>query len=52
MIALAEGDVLPIVRRLLERRLTIADSVTLEKLPQGLDRIPKGRTRRESTEIS
>jgi hypothetical protein len=52
VIALAEGDAPPIVRRLVERRLTIGDSATLEKLRQGLDRITKGRTRRKSAEIS
>jgi hypothetical protein len=51
VIALAEGAAPPIVRRLVEHRLTIADSVTLETLRQGLDRIARVRTRRESAEI-
>jgi hypothetical protein len=51
VIALAEGRSPPIVRRAVERKLTIADSVTLEKLRQGLDRVGRGRTRRESAEV-
>ena len=51
VIALAEGRSPPIVRRVVERKLSIAYSVTLEKLRQGLDRVGRGRTRRESAEV-
>jgi hypothetical protein len=51
VLALAEGRSPPIVRRVVERKLTIADSMTLEKLRQGLDRVGRGRTRRESAEV-
>ena len=51
VIALAEGAAPPIVRRVVEHRMTPADSETLENLRQGLDRIARRRTRRESADF-
>jgi hypothetical protein len=52
VIALPKERRPPIVQCLVERRLTVTDSVVLESLRQGLDRIAHNRTRRESAKIS
>jgi hypothetical protein len=51
VIALAEGAAPPIVGRVIQHRITPADIVTLENLRQGLDRIAKGRTRRDYAQL-
>lgn len=46
VIALAEGRTLPLVERVVARRLTRADELALERLRQSLDRLPAARAAR------
>jgi hypothetical protein len=52
VIALAEGEAPPIVRRLINDRSTPDDSVTFEILRHGLDRISGGPSRRERADLT